>query len=79
MKMNYKGEIYRLKDGKSHLCISENERTLVFAQVYYTDPSHAIMEVNLDNVQLVDKAETKDIKHLEKLTKKYMELKFTIA
>lgn len=77
--MKHKGEIYRLKDGKSHLCLSENEDMLVFAQVYYTDRSNVIVEINLDNLTLVYKSELKEMEYLEKLSNKIMEIKFTTA
>lgn len=76
--MSRKGEIFRLRDGKSHLCISDAEGVLVFAQVYYTDPSHAIMEINLDNVKVIPEAEIGELEYLEKLQKKHMELQFNI-
>lgn len=75
--MSYKGKVYRLLDGKSYLCIYDSHDLLVFAQVYYTDPSHAIMEVNLDTVKIINKDYINEMEYLEELQKVHMKLKFT--
>lgn len=69
-----KGKIYRLYDDLSHMCISEKDEVLVFAQVYYlSGTGKSIMNVNLDNIKLIPKKDVDNYEYLENKKEVFLE------
>lgn len=72
-----KGKIYKLEDGYSYICVSENGEYLVFAQIYYTDPSEKVSAMNLDNVKIVNKSDSSKIEQINDDNASFLKVEFT--
>lgn len=53
-----KNKMYRLSDGNSHLCISEQGEHLVFVQIFSVGEGlDKKMKLNLNNIKLIHESE----------------------